>query len=93
MGLVYDVPGFAKRLPPKTPTLVAMSDNLPPGVYRDPDANTAPRQGNGDGIEVKPDWKDFIALTMAVYQVLFLPLLVLIGALLGVALLVTWLAR
>jgi nitrate reductase NapE component len=29
--------------------------------------------------EVKPDWKDFIALTIATYQILFVPLLAIVG--------------
>lgn len=29
--------------------------------------------------EVKPDWKDFVALTIATYQILFVPLLAIVG--------------
>ena len=29
--------------------------------------------------QIKPDWKDFVALVIAAYQVLLVPLLVIIG--------------
>jgi len=32
-----------------------------------------------DGERLKPDWKDFVALTLAAYQVLLLPVLLVIG--------------
>ena len=61
--------------------------DLPPGVYQNP--------GDGDDAAstdlppVKPDWKDFVALTIAVYQILLLPLLAII---VGVVI-VLWLLR
>ena len=64
-----------------------MRDELPPGVYRTDQADPA-----GDG-PIKPDAKDFLALVIAVYQILLPPLLALIGALVGVYLLVLLLAR
>lgn len=35
---------------------------------------------------LKPDWKDFLALVIAAYQVLLVPVLAMIGALLAVVL-------
>ena len=61
--------------------------DLPPGVYRDGDAPAA----EGDAPPVKPDWKDVVALTLAMYQVLLLPLLAIIGGVVGVLILLQWL--
>jgi hypothetical protein len=59
----------------------------PPGVYRtdQPSAQDAPAGFKEP--EVKPDWKDFVALTIAAYQILLLPLLLVIGGVVGVFLL------
>lgn len=35
---------------------------------------------------LKPDWKDFLALVIAAYQVLLVPVLAMIGALVAVVL-------
>lgn len=74
-------------------------DELPPGVYRTdqhPDSRlrgdqTAPA-GEGEP-PLKPDFKDFVALTIAVYQILLGPLLLLVGALVAVYLLFSLVAR
>ena len=55
-----------------------MKHDLPPGVYR----NDGSDQHTPAGVkepEIKPDWKDFIALTIATYQILFVPLLAIVG--------------
>lgn len=41
--------------------------------------------------KLKPDWKDFVALVIAAYQILLVPLLAMIGAMLLVVLLLGWL--
>jgi len=64
-----------------------VSEKLPPGVYRldqTPDQN-AP--AGFQGPEIKPDWKDFVALTIAAYQILLLPLAAIVGGVVGVFLL------
>jgi hypothetical protein len=78
----------------------AMNDNLPPGVYRNPDADSThsgPAGGasdsHGDGIQVKPDFRDFLAITVAVYQIVLGPLLLIVGVLMGVTLLIGLWAR
>jgi len=45
-----------------------------------------------DGEKLKPDWKDFIALTLAAYQILLLPVLLVIGAIVVVVALLRLLA-
>ncbi len=62
----------------------------PPGVFRNDDLEPA---GSGDGVEVKPDWKDFFALVIAAYQILLLPLLLIVGALVLIVVLLNLLAR
>ena len=64
-------------------------NELPPGVYRSDQVDPAGR----DEPEVKPDLKDFLALTIAVYQLLLPPLLLLIGAAVAIYLVFSALAR
>lgn len=45
-----------------------------------------------DSEKLKPDWKDFIALTLAAYQILLLPVLLVIGAIVVVVALLRLLA-
>jgi hypothetical protein len=74
----------------------AMSDNLPPGVFRDPDAKRPDQHGSdstGDGIKVNPDFKDFFAITIAVYQIVLGPILLIVGVLMGFTLLIGLWAR
>ena len=42
---------------------------------------------------LKTDWRDFVAITLAVYQILLGPLLLIVGGIVGVYLLFLWLAR
>jgi hypothetical protein len=52
-----------------------------------------------EGSNVQPraplqaDWRDFVAITVAVYQVLLGPLLLIVAGIVGVYLLFLWLAR
>ena len=43
--------------------------------------------------QIKTDWRDFVAITLAVYQILLGPLLLIVGGIVGVYLLFLWLAR
>jgi hypothetical protein len=43
--------------------------------------------------QIKPDWKDFVALVIAAYQVLLVPLLAIIGVGILVVVGLSWLAR
>jgi hypothetical protein len=67
------------------------ADSSPPIVFRDVDA--------GRDLEpesrapLKTDWRDFVAITLAVYQILLGPLLLIIGGIVAVYLLFLWLAR
>jgi hypothetical protein len=42
---------------------------------------------------LKTDWRDFVAITSAVYQILLGPLLLIMAGIVGVYLLFLWLAR
>jgi hypothetical protein len=61
-----------------------MNDNLPPGVYRNdsPITETA-----DDQVPVKPDMKDFVALTLAAYSIILPHVLLVLGGIVGVFLL------
>ncbi|HEU4740026.1 MAG TPA: hypothetical protein VFS50_00325 [Meiothermus sp.] len=43
--------------------------------------------------EIKPDWKDFVALVIAAYQALLLPVLLIFGAIGLVVLIFGWMSR
>ncbi|ADH63440.1 MAG: hypothetical protein ACOYW9_01240 [Deinococcota bacterium] len=43
--------------------------------------------------EIKPDWKDFLALVIAAYQVLLLPVLLIFGSIGLVVLIFGWMSR
>ena len=70
------------------------SDSSPPVVFRDASAGQA-----GQDLEPQPqtplktDWRDFVAITLAVYQILLGPLLLIVGGIVSVYLLFLWLAR
>lgn len=64
-----------------------VNDKLPPGVYRTDQASDQGAPAGVEGPEIKPDWKDFVALTIAAYQILLLPLAAIIGGVVGVFLL------
>jgi hypothetical protein len=69
----------------------SLRDSSPPMVFRD--------VGSGDVHDLEPqeplqtDWRDFVAITVAVYQVLLGPLLLIVAGIVGVYLLFLWLAR
>ncbi len=65
----------------------------PPGVYRTDQPADQKAPAGVQEPEVKPDWKDFVALTIAAYQILLLPLLMIIGGVVGVLLLVRLIFR
>jgi hypothetical protein len=65
----------------------------PPGVYRTDQPAERNTPAGVQEPEVKPDWKDFVALTIAAYQILLLPLLMIIGGVVGVLLLVRLIFR
>jgi hypothetical protein len=61
--------------------------DLPPGVYRTDQPSDQTTPAGFSPPEIKPDWKDFVALTIATYQILLLPLAAIIGGVVGVFLL------
>jgi hypothetical protein len=63
-----------------------VNHDLPPGVYRTDQPSDQKAPAGFKEPEVKPDWKDFVALTIAAYQILLLPLLVVIGGVVGLLL-------
>jgi hypothetical protein len=71
-----------------------LPDSSPPIVFRDVGSG-----GVGHDLEpeseapLKTDWRDFVAITLAVYQILLGPLLLIIGGIVCVYLLFVWLAR
>ena len=68
------------------------ADSSPPVVFRDVglrDEHDLPESR----VPLKTDWRDFVAITLAVYQILLGPLLLIVGGIVGVYLLFLWLAR
>lgn len=63
-----------------------------PGVNDQPRRPRRPDEPPEEA-ELKPDWKDVFAMTIAAYQVLFPVLLALVGAMLAMYLLVTLVFR
>jgi hypothetical protein len=68
------------------------ADSSPPAIFRDV------RSGGHDlepesRAPLKTDWRDFVAITLAVYQILLGPLLLIVAGIVGVYLLFLWLAR
>lgn len=61
-----------------------MKDNLPPGMYRNDSPIT---QTADDEVPLKPDMKDFIALTLAAYSIILPHVLLVVGGIVGVFLL------
>ena len=51
---------------------------LPPGVF----INDQHDPAGVDEVQIKPDWKDFLALTFAAYQVVMPPLLLILAGIL-----------
>ena len=66
------------------------ADSGPPVVFRDVGASQAEPEPR---VPLKTDWRDFVAITLAVYQILLGPLLLIIAGIVAVYLLFLWLAR
>jgi hypothetical protein len=64
-------------------------NDLPPGVFRTDDAPI--RQTADDTPPLQPDWKDFIALTLAAYSIILPYLFAILGGIVVVFLLLGWL--
>ncbi|MFN3266575.1 MAG: hypothetical protein ACK41E_07020 [Deinococcales bacterium] len=58
-----------------------MNNDLPPGVYRNDSPIT---QTADDQAPIKPDMKDFVALTLAAYSIILPHVLLVIGGIVGV---------
>jgi hypothetical protein len=69
------------------------ADSSPPVVFRDVSAGAAHDLEPESRVPLKTDWRDFVAITLAVYQILLGPLLLIIGGIIAVYLLFLWLAR
>jgi hypothetical protein len=68
------------------------ADPSPPIVFRDVSSG-AVHDLPESRVQLKTDWRDFVAITLAVYQILLGPLLLIIGGIVAVYLLFLWLAR
>ena len=69
-------------------------DSSPPVVFRDVSVAQAGQDLEPEArVPLKTDWRDFVAITLAVYQILLGPLLLIIAGIVGVYLLFLWLAR
>ena len=69
------------------------ADSNPPVVFRDVGSGGAHDLEPESRVPLKTDWRDFVAITLAVYQILLGPLLLIIGGIVAVYLLFLWLAR
>jgi hypothetical protein len=65
----------------------------PPVVFRDVSSGGVDDLGPESRVPLKTDWRDFVAITVVVYQILLGPLLLIIGGIVAVYLLFLWLAR
>jgi hypothetical protein len=70
----------------------SLIDSSPPVVFRDVNSG-AGHDLPESRVPLKTDWRDFVAITLAVYQILLGPLLLMIGGIVAVYLLFLWLAR
>jgi hypothetical protein len=68
------------------------NDSGPPIVFQDVRSGSADLEPQSE-VPLKTDWRDFVAITLAVYQILLGPLLLIIGGIVAVYLLFLWLAR
>ena len=68
---------------------MSQKPELPPGVF----VNDQHDPAGVDEIHVKPDWKDFVALTFAAYQVVLPPLLLILAGILMTFFLMTLIFR
>jgi hypothetical protein len=69
------------------------ADSSPPVVFRDLNSGAAHDLEPESREPLKTDWRDFVAITLAVYQILLGPLLLIIGGIVAVYLVFLWLAR
>jgi hypothetical protein len=70
-----------------------LPDSSPPIVFRDVSSGAVHDLEPESRVPLKTDWRDFVAITLAVYQILLGPLLLIIAGIVGVYLLFLWLAR
>jgi hypothetical protein len=64
---------------------VSQKPEMPPGVF----VNDQFEPAGVNEAPIKPDWKDFVALTVAAYQVVLPPLLMILAGILLVFFLMT----
>jgi hypothetical protein len=64
---------------------VSQKPEMPPGVF----VNDQFEPAGVEETPIKPDWKDFVALTVAAYQVVLPPLLMILAGILLVFFLMT----
>ncbi len=64
---------------------MSQKPEMPPGVYKSDQFEPA----GVNETPIKPDWKDFIALTVAAYQVVLPPLLMILAGILLVFFIMT----
>jgi hypothetical protein len=75
------------------------ADSSPPVVFHDLRSSAATSAASSAELEpeaqvpLKTDWRDFVAITLAVYQILLGPLLLIVAGIVAVYLLFLWLAR
>lgn len=62
-------------------------NDLPPGVFRTDDAPVRHAEGADTEPKIAPDWKDFVALTLAAYSIVLPYLFAIIGGVIVVFLL------
>jgi hypothetical protein len=66
----------------------------PPAIFHDVRSDTLDHELEPQPqTPLKTDWRDFVAITLAVYQILLGPLMLIIGGIVAVYLLFLWLAR
>jgi hypothetical protein len=69
------------------------ADSSPPIVFHDVRSGHLADLEPESETPLKTDWRDFMAITLAVYQILLGPLLLIVAGIVGVYLLFLWLAR
>jgi hypothetical protein len=69
------------------------ADSSPPIVFRDVSSGGVHNLEPESRVPLKTDWRDFVAITLVVYQILLGPLLLIIAGIVAVYLLFLWLAR
>jgi hypothetical protein len=71
----------------------SLTDSSPPMVFRDVSSVDVLDLEPESRAPLKTDWRDFVAITLAVYQILLGPLLLIVAGIVCVYLLFLWLAR